>query len=163
MQIYLLLGCNVGNCLETFKQAEVELKNRIGDLTRKSSQYLSDAWGNTAQASFLNQVLEFKTKLPPRDCLNLILEIERKLGRVRNIKWEPRTIDIDILLYGNVILHEDDLIIPHPYLHERKFAMIPLAEIDEEIIHPIYQKSISNLLSENEDNSLITKILSSAI
>ena len=163
MLIYLLLGCNVGNCLETFKQAEVELKNRIGNLTRKSNLYLTDAWGNTAQASFLNQVLEFETKLQPKDCLKAILKIEKNLGRVRNFKWEPRTIDIDILLYENIILNEDDLKIPHPYLHERKFAMIPLAEIDAEIIHPIYQKSISNLLSENTDNSLNIKRLSSAI
>jgi 2-amino-4-hydroxy-6-hydroxymethyldihydropteridine diphosphokinase len=159
MLIYLLLGCNVGNCLETFKQAEVELQNRIGVATQKSGVYLTDAWGNTEQAPFLNQVLVLNTQLSARECLVQLLAIETQLGRTRIEKWEPRTIDIDILLYENLILNENDLIIPHPFLHERKFALAPLAEIAPKLMHPILKKSITQLLSDIANNPLKVKRL----
>ena len=154
MLIYLLLGCNMGNCLETFTQAKVELQKSIGELCNESKLYLTDSWGNTNQQQFLNQAISLETNYSSMDCLKKILEIETKLGRIRNEKWQPRTIDIDILLYGDQIVEEEDLKIPHPFLHQRKFALIPLIDISNNLIHPVFKKNISNILHEIDDNEL---------
>ena len=154
MLIYLLLGCNVGNCQQTFAQVQSELHNRIGAIAQKSALYKTDAWGNENQAPFLNQVIVCNTQLSPENCLTEILNIEQQQGRTRHEKWEPRTIDIDILLYENQVVDVENLKIPHPYLHLRQFALQPLSEINEQIMHPTLHKTIKQLLSEITDEHL---------
>ena len=159
MLIYLLLGCNVGNCEETFTQAKSELNKMVGEIKKTSSLYVTDAWGNTNQNKFLNQAIVCDTNFSPAECLTKILSIENKLGRTRKEKWEPRNIDIDILLIDSEMIDTIDLQVPHPFLHQRKFALAPLAEINENLIHPILKKSIKSLLTELENDTLNVNIL----
>ena len=129
-QAYLSLGSNIGNRLEYLQKA-TDLLNGHPEITiiQSSSIYETAAWGLTEQNDFYNLVLEVETTLPPKDLLQACQEIELKLGRLREIHWGPRTIDIDILTYGDLIIDQPNLTIPHKYLLERPFVTIPLAEI----------------------------------
>jgi 2-amino-4-hydroxy-6-hydroxymethyldihydropteridine diphosphokinase len=107
----------------------------------------------TDQPSFLNQVLTIKTDLEPEAILAQTQSIEEELGRVRHEKWGARVIDIDILYYSQVVLKTDTLTIPHPYLHQRRFTLVPLAELAPDFVHPILQKTALALLAEVKDDS----------
>lgn len=157
--VYLLLGSNLGKRESYLAQAIELLSKSVGKISAKSSVYNTMPWpeqkalkseGN--QDDFLNQAICIETILPANELLETILSIEVKLGRKRDKKWESRTIDIDILFYNSVIITTPSLTIPHPFLHERKFVLRPLAEIAENLVHPILNKSIKMLLSENTDN-----------
>lgn len=156
--IYLSLGGNLGNTLEIFKNVYPILEKKIGPILHFSSLYQTKAWGNTQQADFLNQVLELSTDLNPQELITQILGIESELGRVRKQTWEARIIDLDILFYGNQIVQESNLQIPHPFLPQRKFVLIPLAEIAPNLIHPILQKSIATLLIDCPDSSEVKQL-----
>ena len=119
----------------------------------KYSVYETSAWGNTDQPSFYNQVIEAETDADAFSLMDEILEIEKKLGRVRNLKWEPRIIDIDILFFNSTIVKTDTLTIPHPRLHERRFVLEPLCEILPEKKHVLFDKTMSELLSGLNDDS----------
>ena len=151
---YLLLGANLGNPKRTFVLAREQLAD-LGQITKVSSLYITEAWGVQNQESYFNQVIEFKTQLKPNALLSLIHKVENSLGRVRSSKWSERTIDIDILLYGTKPYKTDKLIIPHALLHERLFALQPLAEILPNYTHPTLNKTISDLLHETKDTSWI--------
>ena len=97
-----------------------------------------------------------KTERSPEDLLTVLLAIERSFGRVRKEKWEARILDLDILFYGSAVMNDPQLIIPHPFLHERKFVLIPLAEIAPELIHPIFKKTVEELLKECADEGRVT-------
>ncbi len=103
---------------------------------RMSSLYITAPWGKTDQEAFINQVIEIETELSPLDLLHVLQEIEIKLGRLRNEKWGPRIIDLDILLYGQETIKLKELTVPHPYMLERLFVLIPLQEIEPELIFP---------------------------
>lgn len=151
--IYLSLGSNQGERLENLLSACNELIN-LGKSFYYSSVYETESWGFDTEQKFLNMALCFETDLLPGELLKAIEAIESKLGRIRSsLKsgYESRVIDIDILFYGDMIINSTDLVVPHPLLHKRKFVLIPLVEIDEGIIHPVYKKSIPQLLSECED------------
>lgn len=155
---YLLIGGNVGNRLENMEKAAGLLGEKVGQIAARSALYETEAWGKEDQAAFLNQVLEINTTLDPRALLQTILSIEKEMGRVRQEKYGPRAIDIDILLFDDQVLKEKELTIPHPQLHQRRFALAPLAEIAPSMIHPVFKKSIDELLLECPDKLAVKKL-----
>ena len=155
---YLLLGSNLGNRRKYIAVAISEIETKLGSISKRSSLYQTASWGKHNQPDFLNQVIELKTKLNPKDLLSGILSIEAGLGRKRIEKWGSRTIDIDILLYADQIVNEPDLSIPHPYLAFRRFCLMPLCEIAPEFIHPVLNKNIQELLLELSDDLFVKRL-----
>ena len=123
----------------------------VGAIASGSSVYETAAWGKQDQPDFLNQVIIVKTKLSADACMKKILLIENAMGRIRRKKNDPRIIDIDILFFNNEIINVDDLTIPHPELHNRKFVLIPMNELSPDLIHPVLNQSIQYLLSTCSD------------
>lgn len=150
--IFLLLGSNMGDRVNILMQAISALEEKGVEIVNKSSIYETAAWGKTDQQAFLNQVLQVKTSLDAHELLEVILEIELQLGRVRKVKWGERIIDIDILYFNNVVFKDSDLEIPHPGIPYRRFTLIPLVEICAQFIHPEKQISQKVLLDNCEDN-----------
>lgn len=135
--VYIGLGSNQGDKIKNLRDALCAMKS-IGDIniTRTSSLYLSEPWGKPNQPEFINQVAEIETELSPQDLLIHLQNIEIKMGRRRSEKWGPRLIDLDILLYGREEFNTPELTIPHPYMRERLFVLLPLQEINAELIFP---------------------------
>ena len=156
--IYILLGTNLGNKLSNLSNAIEKLRSFSLFINRTSSIYKTAAWGNTNQDSFLNQVVEIETKIDPQELLKICLSIEKVMGRIRNEKWEARIIDIDILFYNDLTLTNKALIIPHEFLHKRGFTLQPMAELNPNLMHPVFKKTIRELLDNCEDNLLVEKI-----
>jgi len=148
---HLLIGGNLGDRKENLLTAISLINEQCGSLTRSSSVYETEAWGNTDQPSFLNQALEISTSLNARQLMRKILKIEKEMGRVREEKLGPRIIDVDILLFENEIHDLRFLKIPHPELQNRRFVLVPLAEIDPTLQHPVFKKTIAELLEECPD------------
>ena len=149
---YLSLGSNKGDTLQNLQQAIKLLEKEIGSIKEVSCIYITAPWGNTAQPEFKNQAVCIHTDLTANELLKKTIEIEEKLGRIRTEqKWMERTIDIDILFYNNEVINMPNLTIPHPYLHQRKFVLIPLKEIASRFIHPVLNKQINTLLEECTD------------
>lgn len=148
---YLLTGANLGDRFGTLEKANQLIEERIGKVTATSHFYETAAWGVDDQPDYLNQALEMETVLSPADILKEIHLIEEELGRVRKTKWGSRTIDIDILFYGDKILETNDLTLPHPRLHRRNFALIPMLDLAPELVHPVFNKSVEELYWECED------------
>lgn len=157
--IYLLLGSNQGDRLHYLSQALLLIENNIGIIEKKSSVYESQAWGYESQNKYVNQVVLTKTNLSPEEILNQIHFIENTLGRIRNTnQYTDRTLDIDILLIDNLIIETPILTVPHPLFHKRKFALIPLTEINTTIEHPVLKKSVQILFNECNDSTFIDKL-----
>lgn len=149
--VYLILGSNLGNKEHYLLEATNYIEQTIGKIVLKSSVYDTLPWGNSDQNNFLNQVICIETPHSAEKILSEILSIEKKLQRIRNHKWEARTIDIDILFFNSEIIDTSILTIPHPLLHERRFVLVPLAEIAPDLAHPILLKPIKQLLIECKD------------
>ncbi|WP_207434969.1 2-amino-4-hydroxy-6-hydroxymethyldihydropteridine diphosphokinase [Sabulibacter ruber] len=149
--LYLLLGSNLGDRVFYLTEAERRLSALFGKTIQKSKLYETAAWGLEDQPSFLNQVLVYRTGFSPRVVLALTQRIEQELGRIRKERWGARVIDIDILFYGPQVIETDLLHLPHPQLHLRRFTLAPLAEVAPELVHPVLQKTISQLLEECPD------------
>ena len=143
--VYLLLGSNLGNRKEILDKAINLLSQKVGVIILRSKDYETAPWGVTNQPDFLNLVVSIQTKLKPLQILEITQSIENQLGRIRKEKWGARLIDIDILFYGNEIIDEPNLKIPHPLLQERDFALSPLAEIAPDFVHPVLGETISEL------------------
>lgn len=157
--VYLLLGSNLGNRKSLLADAIGAIDQRIGVVFAKSSWYETAAWGNEDQPSFLNIAVGLKTALEPLQVLTEALAIEQELGRVRHEKWGSRLIDIDIILFGDLVVDlGPTLQIPHPQMQYRKFVLEPLAEIAGTAIHPVFQQQVSEILSILDDNLTVTKI-----
>ena len=156
-KVYLLLGSNLGDRHQSLEQATKRIGKTIGPVIRKSACYSTAPWGKSEQPDFLNQVLVTNTKLTAEDTLSRILDIEKKMGRVRKQRYAPRTIDIDILFYNKSIISKPQLTIPHPHIAERRFVLTPLNELSPQFIHPVYQKNIHQLLSICSDRLTVKK------
>lgn len=146
--VFLGLGSNLGNREGNLEKACYLIEKEIGIIQKKSSIYKTAAWGEETQEDFYNQVIRVETTLEPLDLLEKCKGIEQELGRIPNEKWGPRLIDIDILFYNTIVFETPTLTIPHRYLAERKFVLIPMSEIANELQHPVFQKNIKTLLSD---------------
>jgi 2-amino-4-hydroxy-6-hydroxymethyldihydropteridine diphosphokinase len=158
---YLLLGTNIGNRLAHLKEAVRNLQT-FAELVQTSSIYETAAWGKTDQQAFLNQVVEIKTALPAHELMDAILAVERSMGRIREERYGPRTIDIDILFFGDEVHDSSHITIPHPELPNRRFALVPLAELAANLVHPGTGKSVAQMLDATTDKLEVKKWKSSA-
>lgn len=149
---HLLLGGNLGDRHANLAAARQLIGQRIGQVVKASSLYETQPWGKPDQPDFLNQALEVATDLKPEAVLTAVLKIEKELGRQREDKWTARTIDIDLLFFDAKILKTKDLTLPHPHLHERNFALVPMLEIAPNKQHPIFKKTIEELYEASEDD-----------
>ncbi|MFT5512485.1 MAG: 2-amino-4-hydroxy-6-hydroxymethyldihydropteridine diphosphokinase [Bacteroidia bacterium] len=153
--LVLSLGTNIGERAQNLINALAGLAKLFGEPSELSAVYETPPWGNEDQNAFLNMAVIYSTNIKPAVVLDSILHLELDLGRVRQEKWGPRLIDIDVLFYGNMVYQSDILEIPHPYLQERKFVLEPLNEIAPDFKHPLLEKKVSELLEmliEKEPN-----------
>lgn len=155
---FLLTGGNLGNRFSNLQQAFKLIEAHAGLIMHQSSVYKTAAWGFTNQPEFYNQALKLQTMLSPELLMQCLLDIEKSMGRQRDVKMGPRIIDIDILLIDDIILNTPLLTIPHPLLPQRRFALTPLAEIAPDVIHPVLHKSIKDLLEDCKDDLPVYKI-----
>lgn len=155
---YLLIGGNLGDRAALQESAMALIDLSPSRITQRSSLYETAAWGKTDQPSFFNRCICVETELMPESLLERLLEIETSLGRIRTEKFGPRTVDIDILLYNDLILETDQLSLPHPGLPQRRFALEPLNELAPHLLHPSLQLTISELLASCKDPLEVKKI-----
>ncbi|MBS1526004.1 MAG: 2-amino-4-hydroxy-6-hydroxymethyldihydropteridine diphosphokinase [Bacteroidetes bacterium] len=158
IDVFLLLGGNLGDRHAYLRQAAKFIENEVGAIVKQSSFYETQAWGKTDEPDYLNQVIQVSTALAPELLLEKILDIERLMGRKRDEKWGSRIIDIDILFYGSDIISAPGLTIPHPELHKRRFTLEPLSEIAPDFEHPVLHKTIVQLKSELNDDLHVKKL-----
>lgn len=147
---YIALGSNLGNRGANINAAIAKLRATPSIEITKTSSFLKNpaVGGPPDSPPFLNAAAEIRTTLGARALLHRLLEIEQEMGRQRRQKWEPRIIDLDIILFSDKILSSDDLVIPHPLMHERRFVLEPLAEIAPQAVHPALQMTVAGLLQE---------------
>ncbi len=157
-KIFLITGGNIGNRKKNLETAAALIEKRVGEIVNHSKIYETEAWGITDQPSFYNQVLLIESKFSAKEVLDLILNIETEMGRKRTVKNAARIIDIDILFFNNSIVNEQNLIIPHPEIANRKFVLLPLNEIAPQMVHPVLRKTIKDLLFENGDQLKVIAI-----
>lgn len=156
MLAYLSLGSNLGNREAQLREAEQRLSN-LGRITTVSSYYETEPVEFINQPWFLNAALALETNLTPHELVHSILQIEREMGRERVQKKGPRSIDIDILLFGDSIINSAELTIPHPAMHHRRFVLEPLAEIVPEARHPLQKKTVRDLLDALPEGPLVRR------
>ena len=156
---YIGIGSNLGtpeeNCTKAIKKISSTKDIKI---ISKSSFYQTAPIGNIEQNWFINSAIKIDTQLTPRELLSALLSIESEMGRIRKEKWGPRLIDLDLLFYDNLILNQKGITLPHPEIQKRKFVLIPLHEIAEDLIHPTLKKTIKTLLKESPDDAVVKKL-----
>ncbi|HYF71088.1 MAG TPA: 2-amino-4-hydroxy-6-hydroxymethyldihydropteridine diphosphokinase [Ohtaekwangia sp.] len=148
--IFILLGSNLGDRMSNLKQALNHIA-AIAQIIETSSVYKTAAWGKTDQPYFMNQVIRIETSLSPELLLSALLDIEKQMGRERIVKWGERLIDLDILFYQDEVIQTNHLTIPHPQLENRRFTLVPLAELAGEQTHPVLNNTINTLLDVCSD------------
>jgi len=156
--VFLLLGSNLGDRRLLLQTAVTKIAERVGPVSEQSALYETQSWGKTGEPDYLNQVVFLKTQLSANKVLNEILEIETSMGRIRDEKWGSRLIDIDILFYNNEVIKQNDLEVPHPNLHNRRFTLEPLVEIAPELVHPLLNKTMLELKKDLTDDLLVKKL-----
>ncbi|MEI7660783.1 MAG: 2-amino-4-hydroxy-6-hydroxymethyldihydropteridine diphosphokinase [Bacteroidota bacterium] len=166
-EVFILLGSNQGDRLDYITRAMAMISERAGQIVKKSALYETEPWGFEDPTSFLNQVVEISTGLKPAELLDQLLTIEARLGRIRPFDscgcavpsgYAGRTIDLDILFFGQKLVFTENLMIPHPRLHERRFSLVPMNEIAPGFTHPLLKKSISILLQECPDRAAVVLV-----
>ncbi len=148
MHVYFGLGTNLGNKEQNLRLAVQQIEERIGKVVSLSAFYATAPWGFASDNAFLNAVVCVETSLPPLEILSVTQSIEKEMGRTHksvNGVYGDRVIDIDLLLYGNLILDTPTLRLPHPLMQERRFVMEPLAEIASDVMHPVLGKTLGNI------------------
>jgi len=155
--VYLLLGSNMGNSEQMLTVATNMIEKNIGKLTKSSSIYRTAAWGNEDQPDFLNQIIIVSSSLSSSTVLKEMFVIEKEMGRVRTTKNASRVIDIDMLFFNDEIIQIETLTVPHPQIQNRRFVLVPLAEIALDFIHPLLKKSSLELLSICSDKLNVQK------
>ena len=156
--VFILLGGNMGNRLLNLQTAIKHIEALCGKVLQQSSIYQTAAWGYTNQPHFFNQAIQVQTTIEPIKLMQTLLQIEENMGRIRTIKMGPRVIDIDILLIDTLVIQNPILTVPHPALTERKFALLPLAEIAPNQLHATTNKTIYTLLQDCTDTLDVQKI-----
>jgi 2-amino-4-hydroxy-6-hydroxymethyldihydropteridine diphosphokinase len=156
--IFLLLGTNLGDRMSNLAGARRLIESFVGPIAKVSSVFETEAWGKTDQPSFYNQVIVIDTPNGPQQLLAKILSLEQSMGRVREEKWGPRVIDIDILFFNDLIVNDDNLSIPHIGIPERRFVLEPLNEIAPDFFHPGLRKTVRELLQSCNDLSSVKKL-----
>ena len=155
-RVYLCLGGNVGDTRQYLEQAIGLIDSRIGRVTAKSAIYQSEPWGFKAEQMFLNQVVIAETELAPNAVIEQCLQIETELGRARSGNgYEPRTIDIDIIFFGNQKINQPNLIVPHPLMHRRNFVLQPLCNVAPDFVHPIFGLTVKQLVAVCDDKAVV--------
>lgn len=156
----ILFGSNMGDKDFIFAEACRHIINRCGALVGMSSAYVSEPWGFVADEWFLNRLVVIDTSFEPEELMHHLLEIEMKLGRIRNTQsdgYASRPIDLDIMYYGSRAVCTDDLTLPHPRLHMRRFALLPLCEVMPDFSHPVLGQTQTELLANCPDKSVVYK------
>ena len=156
---YIGIGSNLGtpgkNCIEAIEKISNTKDIKI---ISRSSFYQTEPIGGVRQSWFVNSVIKIETDLSPENLLSVLLSLELAMGRISKEKWGPRLIDLDLLFYGNLVLDNKNLTLPHPEIQNRKFTLIPMSEIAENLIHPTLKKTIKTLLQESSDVTIVKKI-----
>jgi len=154
---FISIGSNLGDKIGNCKTAIEEIA-AFAKIVKVSSLYETDPVDYEEQPNFINCAAEIRTDFSPHKLLTNLNLIEEKLGRVRTEKWGPRTIDLDIIFYDNQVIKDDNLIIPHPRAHLRRFVLEPICEIAPEFIHPLLKITVTELLNKLEDNKEVVKL-----
>ena len=156
--VYIGFGSNIGDRLAHIQNAIRALSKTEGITLQKiSSIYKTDPVGYEAQGEFLNGAAAIQTNLRPLSLLHTLKNIETAIGRQYRIRWGPREIDLDILIYGDLCIETEKLVIPHPEMHRRRFVLAPLAEIAPDIVHPVFQETVHTLLEHLENDKTVVK------
>jgi dihydroneopterin aldolase/2-amino-4-hydroxy-6-hydroxymethyldihydropteridine diphosphokinase len=156
---FIGIGSNLGDKVHYFEKAVSEiLKTDHHRLLAKSSLFKTKPMGYTSQDWFINGVIKIETDLEAHELLQTLKSIESQLGRSKTLKWGPRTIDLDILFFDDVEIHTEELQIPHPLIQERQFVLIPLAEIDRNLIHPVLKKTVREFLENLKEDQGVEKL-----
>ncbi|MCX8022047.1 MAG: 2-amino-4-hydroxy-6-hydroxymethyldihydropteridine diphosphokinase [Syntrophorhabdaceae bacterium] len=149
------IGDGVANCLASIEKIK---KDKRAEILSCSSLYRTSPVSKIEQEDFINCAIKISWNDTPFSLLSFLNGIEREMGRIRVIKDGPRTIDLDILLFGDAVIHTPSLIIPHPELHRRKFALVPCIEIDPTLVHPVYKRELKTFLDEIGENQRIFRL-----
>jgi 2-amino-4-hydroxy-6-hydroxymethyldihydropteridine diphosphokinase len=156
---YIGIGSNVGDKLHHCERAISEiLKIDRHKLLAKSSLFKTQPIGYTSQDWFVNGVIKIETDLEAPQLLQTLKDIESQLGRAETFRWGPRTIDLDILFFDDIEIHTKELQIPHPLIQDRQFVLIPMAEIDRNLIHPVFKKTVRELLDNFKEDQGVEKL-----
>ncbi len=158
--VHLSIGSNLGDRKKNIISAVSLINERIGEIIKISSVYMTEPWGFESEKYFLNLVVIVKTTLSPDELLFECQQIETMLLRKKSLKneYKSRSIDIDILFYNDIIINKKDLIIPHPLIHKRKFVLLPLLELNQDFKHPVLKSSIKELFEKCDDAGKIRKL-----
>ena len=160
--VFLALGSNEGDREQHLKAAISRIAAVGGTVQQVSPVYETAPWGVTDQPDYLNLVMQIETALLPHELLAAMQETEAALHRVREVRWGQRTIDIDVLFYDNEVINTPDLVVPHPRIQDRRFVLVPLADIAPALLHPVLQQTVAMLLAECPDE-LEVRLFSKAL
>ncbi len=158
---YILFGSNMGDKDALFAQACLLINNRCGRVVQVSAAYESEPWGFEAEEWFLNRIIVVETEKGPEEMLQLLLDIERELGRIRHPEiqgYTSRTADLDLLYFGQRVINTDTLTVPHPRLHLRRFALVPMCEVAPEWVHPVFGLTQQELLQQCPDKCVVREM-----